>query len=423
MTSLQLSNPWRAGDLHSIFTFPEEIGVCRMRLLVGWDAEEELELLCLYLQVDDNIVDLAKSPSDLFNKANENAYDAVLFPITFPDADQSFELFEKLQKLDCTLPVMIANRPGEIYPLSRFIRHGLRSYINRDPDREYFFLLQTLLESTLAAKRAEQTRILAARLREEVESVRKLQESILPRDLRAIPRYQVAARYEPSQIRVSEGQPVVLAGGDYYHVFRLENRRMVALVGDASGHGMKACMSIISMHTLINQFHEHHQRPPHEFVSEINQKLCSDDLITGEGGFITLLYGFVEDDVFHWTSAGHPVPLLHRLDTGEFVELGDAKNDTGAPLGFFEEADYQTISSPIPQHGCVAIYTDGVTEAFPDRPSPPEFGLDGVKRILAQHRESAMKQALSALFEASSAFTEGAGRHDDTSILMFERLT
>jgi serine phosphatase RsbU (regulator of sigma subunit) len=317
---------------------------------------------------------------------------------------------------------MIANRPGEIYPLSRFIRHGLRSYIVRDDEREYLFLLQTLLESTLAAKRAEQTRILADRLREEVDSVRKLQESILPRDLRAIPRYNVAARYEPSQIRVSDGQPVVLAGGDYYHVFRLENRRMVALVGDASGHGMKACMSIISMHTLINQFHEHHQRPPHEFVSEINRKLCGDELITGEGGFITLLYGFVEDDVFHWTSAGHPVPLLQRLDGGEFFELGDLKVDTGAPLGLFEEAEYQTISSPIPPQGRVLIYTDGLIEAFPDRTSPPEFGLGGVKRVLAEHQSAPLPKALAALFDASSAFTEGAGRHDDTSLLMFERL-
>jgi sigma-B regulation protein RsbU (phosphoserine phosphatase) len=394
-----------------------------MRLLVGWDADDELELLCLYLQVDDNVVELARSPAELLAKAQDESFDAVLFPITFPDADQAFELFEKLHALDASLPVMIANRPGEIYPLSRFIRHGLRSYIVRDDDKEYLFLLQTLLESTLAAKRAEQTRMLANRLREEVDSVRKLQESILPRDLRAIPGYHVAARYEPSQIRVSDDQPVVLAGGDYYHVFRLENRRMVALVGDASGHGMKACMSIISMHTLINQFHEHHQRPPHEFVAEINRKLCGDDLITGEGGFITLLYGFVEDDVFHWTSAGHPVPLLHRLDTGEFVELGDVRNDTGAPLGFFEEEEYRTISSPIPPHGRVVIYTDGVIEAFPNRSSPPEFGLGGVKRVLAEHQRSPLPKTLAALFEASSAFTEGAGRHDDTSILMFERAT
>jgi phosphoserine phosphatase RsbU/P len=395
----------------------------RMRLLVGWDDEEELDLLCIYLQVDENVVELAKTPAELLNLAQTESFDAILFPITFPDADQAFELFEKLQELDATLPVMVANRPGEIYPLSRFIHHGLRSYILRDPDREYMFLLQTLLESTLNAKRAEQNRLLANRLREEVDSVRKLQESILPRDLRAIPRYAVAARYEPSQIRVSEGQPVVLAGGDYYYVFRLESRRMVLLVGDASGHGMKACMSIISMHTLINQFHEHHQRPPHEFVAEINRKMCGDDLITGEGGFITLLYGFVEDDVFHWTSAGHPVPLLHRLDTNEFVEMGDSKHDTGAPLGFFEDSEYQTISTPIPPKGRVLIYTDGVIEAFPNRPTPPEFGLSGVKRVLGEHQTSTLPQALGALFESSSAFTEGAGRHDDTSLLMFERQT
>jgi phosphoserine phosphatase RsbU/P len=46
-----------------------------------------------------------------------------------------------------------------------------------------------------------------------------------------------------------------------------------------------------------------------------------------------------------------------------------------------------------------------------------------VKRLLNEHRRSTLKEALAALFEASSTFTEGAGRHDDTSILMLERMT
>ncbi len=43
---------------------------------------------------------------------------------------------------------------------------------------------------------------------------------------------------------------MTLAGGDYYDAFA-HGDNIVVLVGDASGHGMKACMSIMTMHTLI----------------------------------------------------------------------------------------------------------------------------------------------------------------------------
>jgi serine phosphatase RsbU (regulator of sigma subunit) len=184
---------------------------------------------------------------------------------------------------------------------------------------------------------------------------------------------------------------------------------------------MKACMTIISMHTLINQIQDSHHLEPHEFVSEINRKLCGDDLIQGEGGFVTLLYGFVENHVFKWTSAGHPLPLLQRLETNEFAELGDRRQDSGPPLGLMDEAVYTTIESPIPPGSRLLIYTDGLAEAFPDGPSPPEFGLEGIQAALARRRGESLTAAMAGLLEDSSEFTKGAGRHDDTSLLLLER--
>ncbi len=121
--------------------------------------------------------------------------------------------------------------------------------------------MQTLLESCIEAQRAEEFKVLANRLREEVDAVRRLQESILPSKLNCPRGLSAVARYEPSQINMSNGSPVVLAGGDYYHLFSIDESRMVLLVGDASGHGIKACMSIMTMHTLINQLQRDFDRP------------------------------------------------------------------------------------------------------------------------------------------------------------------
>src|SRR5205085_9418869 len=133
------------------------------------------------------------------------------------------------------------------------------------------------------------------------------------------PGYAITARYEPAQVQVVGEMPVVMAGGDYYDLFLPEKNQLALMVGDASGHGLKACMSIMAMHTLIRMFTGDHYRNTAEFVAEINQRLCDNSIVQSGGGFITLLYAAVDTDqhTVRWTSAGHPLALLHRLDTGE----------------------------------------------------------------------------------------------------------
>src|SRR4029079_799686 len=130
--------------------------------------------------------------------------------------------------------------------------------------------------------------------------------------------YHMCARYEPSQIRVLGGRPVTMAGGDYYDVFRLDRNNMVLLVGDASGHGMKAAMSIMVMHTLVRMIRTHRYQNTAAFVQEINNQLCQHSVVNEEGGFITLCYGLLQLDTneLQWTSAGHPIPLVQDLSTG-----------------------------------------------------------------------------------------------------------
>lgn len=391
-----------------------------MRVLAGWDDEEEIELLTMYLEAGGTDARITRSPEELLAAFESEPFDVVLLPITFPDSGKSFDLFEQIrQRAD--VPVMVAARPGEIYPLSRFIGHGVQAHVYRDPAKEYLFLLQTLLESALTARKAEQSRMLAEKLRSEVDSVRKLQESMIPRNMQAPPGYEIVARYEPSQIQVSGGQPVVLAGGDYYYAFQLSGNRLVFLVGDASGHGIKACMSIMGMHTLISQLQDALPHAPHDFVKHINRRLCNQNLVQDQEGFITLIYGVLENGQLRWTSAGHCMPLLQNLQTGEIVEAGDATRDGGLPLGIYEDADYDTVTTEIPPGHRLVVYTDGIIEAMTNAGEHQQFGLAGVNRILDACRREPLTRALDELFRESQAFTRGSGRHDDTSVLLLER--
>src|SRR5262249_32008656 len=153
-------------------------------------------------------------------------------------------------------------------------------------------------------------------------------------------------------------RPVVMAGGDYYDVFRPDDHTLVVLVGDASGHGLKSCMAIMAMHTLIRMFRGGCYRDTAAFVSEINRRLCENSIVQSDGGFITLFYAAIDtaSHTLRWTSAGHPLALLHGPGAGAVSTVGTAA-DCGMPLGIYADEAYTSCELELPPHSRVLIYS------------------------------------------------------------------
>jgi sigma-B regulation protein RsbU (phosphoserine phosphatase) len=211
-----------------------------MQVLVGWDNPNEAETIGLFLNVGDIQAKISTDPEEFENSAAMVVWDVLLLALNFPSESLAFPLFMKIRSLQPEAPVIGACFQGEVVHLARFMSHGLHSFVNRDPGGEFILLLGSVIESAQVSVLAQRSRQLVERLREEIESVRQLQESVIPRDIPSPPGYRIAARYEPAQIRVLGDQPVVLAGGDYYDIFSLDKDNLTVLVGDAAGHGIKA---------------------------------------------------------------------------------------------------------------------------------------------------------------------------------------
>jgi len=394
-----------------------------MRVLVGWDDEIEAETISLILNVDETVVEIATSGPDFEEKLENDNWDIVLFATNFPSEDESLPLFQKIQETHDNVPIVGAWKQGDFSSLAVLISHGLHSHLMRDTEGDFIFLLPSMIEAAQTAVLAQRSRVLAERLREEVDSVRRLQESVIPRDLPAPEGYQIVARYEPSQIRVMGSNPVIMAGGDYYDAFNLDGNKLILLVGDASGHGVKACMSIMTMHTLIRMIRD--QRYPNtvDFVSEVNRRLCSSDIVQDEGGFITLLYSTLdlENHKLSWTAAGAPMPVLQNLDTNEVKVMG-GEEEGGLPLAIDEDWIYEEVEMYIPENSRLLIFTDGLDEAFPANEDDAEqFGIQGIIDTMQKSRDLSLDDALQMLFDDSNAATRGSGRHDDTSVVLLER--
>lgn len=396
-----------------------------MKILVAWDVPSEAELLELYLGGGgENEVVLARSAEQVVSLLREQSFDVVFAALTFPDTvDAGFALFNQMQHY-AGCPIVMGARPQEMINLPRFLIRGLRYYLYRDPAGDFIFLVLSTLESAIAATRAEEERKLVEHLREEINGVRLLQEAIIPRGLQPPPGYRAVARYEPAQLSMVGGKPVIMAGGDYYDLFRPDPQTLVALVGDASGHGLKACMSIMTMHTLVRMLGTTRFSDTSGFVGYINGLLCSNSIVQSGGGFITLLYAVVDTGAHKvsWTSAGHPPAMLQRLDSDVVTQVG-TNADGGLPLGIADGMPYEAFTFQMPPNSRLLLYSDGLTDAL----APGEgvggkmFGVDGIMRALREGRDRPLEQAMEHLFAASHQFTGGLGRHDDTSVLLLER--
>lgn len=398
-----------------------------MRILVGWDDPAEAELIRMYLNVGDNPDDtiVVTDPEEFRELAtNQDTWHAMLLSISHPDLETAFEIFQQVREYRPDCPIVGACRNDDVFRIARFLTNGLRSYVLRDSSSDYMFLLSAIMDAAIRQAESEREREVAEKLRREIDSVRRLQESIIPQHIQSPAGYEIVARYESSQIRVIGGQPVTMAGGDYYDAFFLPDDTIVLLVGDASGHGMKACMSIMTMHTLIQMIRTDRFRDPATLVAYVNEQLCKQKVVNEDGGFITLLYGVLDPktNILTWASAGHPVPMLQNLETGEIFNVA-SDDSSGLPLGVFEGAEFTAQQTEIPVNCRVLFYTDGLAEAFPGTSvgSHAEFGIEGITRTLHEMAAEPIAATLIKLFDDSHAFTQGQGRHDDTSVLLLER--
>ena len=401
-----------------------------MKVLVAWDKPEQVELLQVYLGLGDHEVSWTCTSDELLalteaKPADGKPWDVVLMAITLPDVERGFQAFTQLRSLLPGTPVVGVCEPQEAFRIVRFMTNGMAAYMIRDANSDYLFMLLSVLEATVEAAQAAREQEIVKLLREEIDAVRKLQETMIPPLIDSPRGYQMCGRYEPSQLRVSGSRPVTMAGGDYYDVFNLDDNSVVFLVGDASGHGMKAAMSIMIMHTLVRMIRTQTYKDTAAFVAAINNQLVEQTIVNEEGGFITLLYAILRLDTheIQWTSAGHPLPLLQNLDTGEIRSIVDG-DPSGLPLAIVPGAEYETVTSPLPPRCRILLYTDGLAEAFPDGSDGvlSQFGEKGIIRVLQETAGLSVSDTMERLFHDSNEFTQGSGRHDDTSIVLVERL-
>lgn len=201
-------------------------------------------------------------------------------------------------------------------------------------------------------------------------------------------------------------QPAEAIGGDFYHLVRLSQNRLLASVGDASGAGVAAALvmvrAITELHTLVTE-----GRPPASILAEANRRISRGG---HDESFVTALC--IDIDMMFRTlriaNAGH-VPVLIRRADGELVRLGE---HSGVPLGMLPVEHYDQDDHHFDLGDILILMTDGISEAL-DR-APATSRLDrAIAR--ADHDPEAIVDSL--LYEVAQS-----GAHPDDRTLLAVQL-
>ena len=142
----------------------------------------------------------------------------------------------------------------------------------------------------------EQSRRRSA-LEQEYRSAQELQQLLVPNTLPALPGYAVTSAYLPAQE----------VGGDFFQVIPLPQESALLIVGDVSGKGLKAAMTVSLIVGALRSLVETTEDPA-VILSGLNRRLYG----RLRGGFVTcLVLRLGPEGECVMASAGHLAPFLN----------------------------------------------------------------------------------------------------------------
>jgi Stage II sporulation protein E (SpoIIE) len=245
-------------------------------------------------------------------------------------------------------------------------------------------VLVQLAVLTIMVLRFARTRRDEQRLSTELEAARGVQNVLIPEEIPAIAGLRIECVYQPA------GE----VGGDFFQIVQLPDSAALVAIGDVSGKGMPAALTV-SLVVGVLQTAAETTVSPATILTTLNRRLKG----RLPGGFTTCLILCIDRNGFATAAnAGHISP---------FVNGRELPIESGLPLGLIADAVYDESAFKLGLKDQVTLMTDGVVEA---RNAQGE--LFGFERTAALAGSSAVSIAEAA---------KGFGQEDDITVLCLTR--
>jgi len=257
-----------------------------------------------------------------------------------------------------------------------------------------------LQEALMASREAQ------ARLQGEFDAARRIQMGMLPLPQEVLPderRVEVAARMQAART----------VGGDLYDFYRLDDTRLLFMIGDVSGKGLPASLFMALCKALAKGVAPHAEGDPGRVLAATAAAIVGDN---PEQLFVTMLVGVLDLDrgELAWCSAGHDAPYLLRADGRPPERLSGAG---GPPLCVIDDFAYPVEHLQLAAGDLLCLITDGVTEAH--NAAGELYGAPRLLRALADDAAQPSLESLAdALLQDLGEFVGDAEPADDAALLL-----
>ena len=238
----------------------------------------------------------------------------------------------------------------------------------------FLFLLAML---AILVNRFARTRSEEERYANEFEAARSVQSLLIPAVAPSTPGFTVESVYLPA----SE------VGGDFFQVQPGDDGSLLIVVGDVSGKGLKAAMTVS---TIVGALRNETSREPAKVLAHLNRVLHGQ-----VKGFVTCCATLIAaDGAMTLANAGHLAPYRN----GEEMAVA-----SGLPLGILAEGVYKETHYQLAPGDRLTFISDGVVEATNDKREL--FGFERTQAISSQPAQN--------IAETARKF----GQEDDISVL------
>jgi serine phosphatase RsbU (regulator of sigma subunit) len=254
----------------------------------------------------------------------------------------------------------------------------------------------------LTHQRLEQERIEHARVQQELEVARTIQQASLPKEVPTLEGWQISPFYQPARE----------VGGDFYDFHLLSEGRLGVVVGDATGKGVPAALVMSTTCGMLQLAAQAlGSSSPGKVLERVNETLLAR---IPSNMFVTCFYCVVDGGSgrLRYANAGHDLPYLHRN--------GDAKDlrARGMPLGLMPGMGYEEDEIVLGEGEAALFYSDGLVEAHD--PKGEMFGFPKLRALISEH-DSERPLGDFLLEELYSFVGDGWEQEDDITLLTLRR--
>lgn len=234
---------------------------------------------------------------------------------------------------------------------------------------------------------------------EELEEARQLQLAMLPKELPILQNLEIAVYM----------QTATEVGGDYYDFHVGNDGTLTAVVGDATGHGMKAGTMVTITKSLFDTL------ASEENILDSFSKISS--IIKGMkfrhlSMCLTMLK--IKEKRMIFSSAAMPPIMIFRKGIKKVEEI----NLKGMPLGTFKDFPYQQAELELNSNDVILLMSDGFPELL--NSNNEMFGYERTQNLFKELATESAEKIISKLKEECSKWIKEKDLIDDVTFVVIK---